>query len=525
MNTLADLFEYSTKTYPGCRMSSFTDDSCAYTYQSFKDKVLELNTLLCNYGIGAQDKVMVLSENHPNWTAAFFSAVAFGRISVPVLPDSSPLEVNNIIEHSETRAVFASAANIAKISEENKAKLSLLVNLSTLEVLQKQEAQTPAKTGESQSNDLAAIIYTSGTSGRPKGVMVPHRAFISNCNAAVKLLKVNHKDIWLSLLPMAHTYEMTLGMVAPFFVGAKVYYLKGAPSVSILMPALQKVRPTLIPSVPLILEKIYRKSVLPTIQKSHTLTFMQDHFPGILYLIIGKKLKKTFGGRLKAIGIGGAKLDSEVERFLHAAHFPYAIGYGMTECAPLICLTKVGHTKVGSTGPAVPGMQVKINNPDRVTGEGEIVCKGPNVMLGYYKDAERTADMFTADGWMRTNDLAVRDARGRFYIKGRLNNMILGPSGENIYPEEIEMIINGLDGVDESLVISDKGHLVALVRMVDDVIKMSEEEKEKKKAYLMKEANSSVKKTSQITEVRFMEEPFVKTASSKIRRFLYNKEN
>lgn len=509
-------------------MSSFVDDSCAYTYQTFADKVNEFSTLLSQCGVGASDKVMVLSENNPNWTVAFFSAVAFGRISVPVLPDSSALEVNNIIEHSETKAVFASTANLAKISEENKARMSLIVNISTLEIVSKNEVETPAATGTSEADDLCAIIYTSGTSGKPKGVMVPHRAFINNCLAAVELLKVKHSDIWLSLLPMAHTYEMTLGMVAPFFVGAKVYYLKGAPSVSLLMPALKKVRPTLIPSVPLILEKIYRKSVLPTIQKSHTLTWMQDHMPALLYLIIGKKLKKTFGGRLKVVGIGGAKLDSEVEAFLHAAHFPYAIGYGMTECAPLICLTTVKGTKVGSTGCAVPRMQVKINNPDKVTGEGEIVCKGPHVMLGYYKDPERTAEMFTEDGWMRTNDLAVRDAKGRFFIKGRLNNMILGPSGENIYPEEIEMIINGLDGVDESLVILDHGHLVALVRMVDGAIDLKDENSEKneaKKAYLMKETNASVKKTSQITEVRFMKEPFVKTASSKIRRFLYNKNN
>ena len=283
-------------------------------------------------------------------------------------------------------------------------------------------------------------------------------------------------------------------------------------------------------SVPLIIEKIYKNSVLTTISKSRVLKWMKEKMPSLLYGLIGMKLKAIFGGRIKFFGIGGAKLDSTVEAFLKKAHFPYAIGYGMTECAPLICTANTKQTKVGSTGGAAWGVSVRLNNVNPETGEGEIVVKGDNVMLGYYKDPARTREVFTDDGWLKTNDLAAQDEKGRFYIKGRLNNMIVGPSGENIYPEEIEKVINDMDEVNESIVMERDGHLVALVQFNDNIIDWDQEgedeffeKMEARKQAVLNFVNKHVSKSSKVNSVEVMKEPFEKTATHKIRRFKYKK--
>lgn len=523
--TLADLYNYSTTRFASNVMSSYADGSNTVTFASFRRNCEELSAMLSRYGVGAGDKVALLSENMPNWAAGMFAACAFGRVSVPILPDCSENEVNNILRHSEAKAVFTSPRQLPKISEEILGSLAIVIDITTLQPVHcGTEAETPAQTSCPQPDDMAAIIYTSGTSGKAKGVMLSHRNLCHNLVSSPPVYDACEDDVCLSVLPAAHTYEMSLGLLFPIYAGMKVCYLDKAPSPSVLIKAFKEVRPTMMCSVPLIIEKIYRKSIIPTIRKSATLNWMSKHTPWLMYKLVGMSLRKTFGGRMKIFAIGGAKLDSEVEAFLEKTGFPYAIGYGMTETAPLLCAATVGKTSVGSTGCAVKGVQVKLKDPDPATGEGEIIVKGPNVMMGYYKDPERTATMFTEDGWLRTSDLATMDYRGYFSIKGRLSNMILGASGENIYPEEIEMVINGVDGVDESLVLSDNGRLVALIKLNDDILRKLESNRDIGEKILSK-VNRSVNKASQISSVRFVKEPFVKTATNKIRRFLYNGES
>lgn len=514
-------------------MSSFVDGTQAYTYSSFASKCEELSALLASAGVGQGDKVAILSENMPSWTAAFFSATAFGRVVVPILPDCSANEVTNILTHSGSKALFVSERCLSKLTQECREKLDIVVCLNTFETIRflpaepalMQDAAVITKPG-----DLAAIIYTSGTSGKAKGVMVSHRALCHNIAAAPDVQVVTPEDVFMSVLPMAHTYEMSLSMLYPFTCGAKVYYMNKVPTPTALLAALATVRPTMMCSVPLIIEKIYRKSVLPTIQHSPLLSWMRKHMPSLMWRIIGLKLRKTFGGRLKAFAIGGAKLDSEVEAFLKASHFPYAIGYGMTEMAPLICAVGVNDTAVGTTGPALYGVEIKLGNPDPATGEGEIMVKGPNLMLGYYKDPERTAEAITKDGWLHTKDVAIVDEKGRYFIKGRLGNMILGASGENIYPEEIEMVINSIETVEESIVTSIDGRLVAIVKLNGNVLDWNLEGEqefvaraENLKRDILAKVNKAVNKASQLSAVRLIREPFEKTASQKIRRFLYVK--
>ena len=328
---------------------------------------------------------------------------------------------------------------------------------------------------------------------------------------------------------MPHTYELSIGVLYPIFVGACVYYIQKPPTPSVLLPAIKTVKPTIMLSVPLVIEKIYKNSVVPTIAHSRILSWMKEKMPKLLYWFIGMKLKATFGGRLKFFGIGGAKLDETVESFLKMAKFPYAIGYGMTECAPLICTANTKQTKVGSTGGAAWNVTVRLNDVN-AKGEGEIQVKGDNVMLGYYKDPARTRTMFTDDGWLRTNDLAIRDEKGRYYIKGRLNNMIIGPSGENIYPEEIEKVINDMDEVNESIVMERDGRLVALVQFNDNIIDWDQEGEDKffekleaRKQAVLNYVNRHVSKSSKVNSVEVVKEPFEKTATMKIRRFKYKK--
>ena len=534
IDTLGKLYEYSTTIYEKNRLSQMLDSDMGYTYGSFKRKCDELSHHLSRYGIGAGDKVAILSQNMPNWTVAMFSLVPFGRISVPILPDSSENEVTNILTHSGSKAIFISKRLMHKLSKECMEKMVLVIDIETFDTIKRDDNAftCDGKVSQPLPDDLATIIYTSGTTGNAKGVMLSHRNLCSNIMASLHAHKCTEKDVWLSILPMAHTYELSIGVLYPIFCGACVYYIQKPPTPTVLLAAMKTVRPTIMLSVPLIIEKIYRNSVIPTIRRSRVLKWMKRHTPTLLCILIGMKLKATFGGRLKFFGIGGSKLDITVEEFLKKARFPYAIGYGLTETAPLICSAGVKYTKPGSTGIAAYGVTVKLLDVNPETGEGEIVCKGNNVMLGYYKDPARTRSVFTGDGWFRTNDLATVDEKGRYYIKGRLNNMILGPSGENIYPEEIENVINNMDEVNESLVVGRNGRLVALVQFNDNIINWNQEgedqffEKlEARKKAIMNYVNKHVNKFSKINDVEVMKEPFEKTATQKIRRFKYKKES
>ena len=296
---------------------------------------------------------------------------------------------------------------------------------------------------------------------------------------------------------------------------------------------MRKVKPTIMLSVPLIIEKIYHNSVVPTIEKSRLLKWMDQHTPKILYWMIGKKLINTFGGKLRFFGVGGSKLDPKVEEFLIKSHFPYAVGYGLTETAPLVCNVLVNKRKrLGSIGVASYKVEIRLDNVDHRTGEGEIVCRGDNVMMGYYKDPERTIKVLDEDGWFRTGDIATMDKNGYYFIKGRLNNTILGASGENIYPEEIEMVINNMEGVNESLVMEDNGSLVALVKFDDNVLNWNQETEDQffekldeLKKSVQEFVNKAVGKNSKIDKVEAMKDPFEKTATQKIRRYKYKKSN
>ena len=531
IDTLAKLYEYATTVYSRNQYTQWYDTKeGGYTYHDFKMKCDSISKVLTQYGIGARDKVAILSQSMPNWSVSFFSTVTFGRIAIPILPDSSENEVTNILNHSESKVMFISQKLVSKLSKESMDKLTLVIDMDTFEIIKADDDKftCDGKAAVPTPDDIAAIIYTSGTTGSAKGVVLSHRNLASNVITCYHSCKRGEKDRWLSILPMAHTLEMTLSMLYPMYCGSTVYYLPKPPVASLLMKAMKTVKPTTILSVPLIIEKVYRNSVLPTIKKSRTLTWMNKHMNGLMCRIIGMKLKKTFGGKISFFGIGGAKLDPEVEAFLLKAKFPYAIGYGLTETSPLLGYAMRGWRKVGSFGYPVHNVELKLHDINPETGEGEVVAKGPNVMLGYYKDPQRTKSVFTEDGWFRTNDLAVQDEKGRFYIKGRRNNMILGPSGENIYPEEIESVINNVDGVTESIVVERNGRLVALVQLDENMIEWDKESEDKiyekldrYKSKLLSLVNRNVNKTSQVSSVEVMKEPFEKTATQKIRRFKY----
>ena len=528
--SLADVFTYCTYKYARRPAFGYIGEEQSYTYSAFSESCRRQSRLLSNFGINAGDKVAILSQNMPNWPVAFFAVTASGRIAVPMLTELSENEVTNILLHSDTKALYVSRRLLKKVPEELLAKMRVVVATDDLTII-RSEGSAYTCDGHTSSplpDDLACIIYTSGTTGAAKGVMLTHKNFCANIYASWKAAPAHRRDVFMSILPLAHTYEMSVGMLYPFSVGARVWYLNRPPTPSVLMPAFKSIRPTMMLSVPLVIEKIYKSSIVPTIQKSKFLTWLQGFSPRTLALLVGMRLKKTFGGRMRFFGIGGAKLDAEVEAFLAKARFPYAIGYGLTETAPLICNANPKQTHLGTTGIAATGVTIRLDNLNPTTGEGEIVVKGDNVMMGYYKDFERTKQVLSDDGWLRTGDLASVDKKGRYSIKGRIGSVILGPSGENIYPEEIESVINNIRDISESLVVERDGHLVALVHFNDNVLDWNYdnhdrllEEIERRKKEILDFVNSHVNRSSRIKEVQVEEKPFAKTATLKIKRFLY----
>jgi long-chain acyl-CoA synthetase len=346
---------------------------------------------------------------------------------------------------------------------------------------------------------------------------------------------MDETDRFLSVLPLSHTYENTLGLILPMLCGSCVYYLRKPPTPAVLIPAMAEIKPSVMLTVPLIIEKIYFNKIIPAFRDKLILKLLYKipFFRIKLNGAAGKKLLKIFGGNLKFYGIGGAKLNKTVEKFLIEAKFPYAIGYGLTETAPLLAGSNPQKSVFDSTGPAIEGIELIINNPDQKTGEGEIWVKGPNVMKGYYREPEMTKEVLTSDGWFKTGDLGTLDSNNNLYIKGRLKNMIVGASGENIYPEEIESIINNSRFVVESLVVQQKGKLVALVHinmeelekkyhtLKQDMTKQFEDKVDEVLKELQAYVNSQVNKFSQIQKVILQSDPFKKTATLKIKRFLY----
>lgn len=381
---------------------------------------------------------------------------------------------------------------------------------------------------------VAVILYTSGTTGHSKGVVLTHGNLVSNTVAGIQTIPVFETDRFLSVLPLAHTYESTVGLLVPMLCGSSVYYLQKPPTPKTLLPAMQKVKPTVINVVPLIIEKIYKTRIKPKLTSKGIVRGLMKI--GLarrkLSRVAGGKLIEAFGGELRCMCIGGAPLSPEVELFLADADVPYAIGYGMTETAPLLAGTRPGRQRIRGIGPALPGIDLRIHEPDPVTGEGEVYAKGPNVMREYYKAPVDTADTFTEDGWLKTGDLGLFDDDGYLFIKGRLKNVIIGASGENIYPEEVESIINACDYVLESLVFDNASQLVARIHLNYEALdndfgvkgRIESEVRAKTQELLeniRKEVNAKVSTFARLHRVIEQVEPFEKTPTQKIKRFIY----
>ncbi len=487
--TIKELFISKTKAFSKYKYLC-TIGGDFYTYEQFGYKTEEISELLLSNNIQPGDKVGILSQNMPNWGVAFFSCTAYNRIAVPLLPDFSETEIENILEHSEAKAIFVSKKLSRKLSGAIKEKLQTIIEIDDFTVLKGESAcnKTASELKEAllapeftpKEEELATIIYTSGTTGNSKGVMLSHKNLCSHLKSAMQLRPSFEWDVWLSILPLSHTLENSLSLLLPFSSGASVYYLDKAPTPSALLQAFKVVKPTTILVVPLIIEKIYKNSILPKINAKKITATMYKTVLGrkLVHRIVGKQMREMFGGNVRFFGIGGAKLDGIVERFLYEAKFPYAIGYGLTECCPLLAGAIPSMVKWQTTGPAVPGVQLRIDNVNPETGEGEIVAKGDNIMMGYYRNPTATAEAFTEDGWFRTQDLGYIDEKGWLSIRGRLKNMILGPSGENIYPEEIETVINSHASVAESLVTTHKGNLIARIHPNPDKLETYNKKRE-----------------------------------------------
>jgi long-chain acyl-CoA synthetase len=555
-NSLPELLEESGKKYAErpCIAMAY---SLSYNYSELYDLSQLIATKLYGIGVAKGDKVSIVSENSPHWTASYFGILKTGAVTVPILTDFRGNEMSTILEHSEASVVFVSATQLKKFSDGFPKGIKYFIELETLtfhpvsdlqKVLKKEQSLaeriTPEKIEqkigfpEIDKDDLASIIYTSGTTGRSKGVMLSHDNLIFDAVNTGSIHKVVADDVFLSVLPLAHTFECTIGMIIPILNGASITYIDKPPVASFLGPLLAKLRPTTMLTVPMIMEKIYRVKIKPGIQASPVTRLMAKFSltRKIVHKGAGKKLMAYFGGRMRFFGVGGAPLAPDVEKFLLEAKFPYAIGYGLTETAPMLAGFDPAGAIYRSVGHVMEGVEIKISNPDKVSGEGEIIAKGRNIMHGYYKNEEITKEVFTEDGYFRTGDLGLFDKNGILYIKGRLKNMILGPNGENIYPEEIEAVINKMDFVTDSLVMHYKGKLTAMVHLnfeqleekfkslkttAHDTQLELNKKGEELLAELLIQVNHIVSKNSKLQLMILQVDPFEKTPTLKIKRFLY----
>lgn len=547
--TLREMLNNSIEQFPD-RPAFEMFEGESVSYQEVGKRVQIIQDLLVSAGLKPGDKVALLSSSMPNWGVCYLAVTSMQMVIVPIMPDFSGEELDMIIEHSEAKALLTSDKLFTKLSKPTVEKMNIVIRTKNLKPLS-QRIKEQGEKGVPRPEDLAAIIYTSGTTSKPKGVMLSHKAICAQADIDYALFPVHEEDVFLSVLPLSHTYECSIGLLYAFACGSKIVYLDRPPTAAVLMPALKKVRPTLLLIVPLVIEKVYRSQVLakfnssPVLRFASKIGFMRRYLHGVA----GKKVNKAFGGRIRFLGIGGSKLSYETERFLKEGKVNYAIGYGLTETAPLLAGAIPSKVRLGSTGPAVPQVELRIDNKDPKTGLGELVAKSPSVMLGYYKNPEATAEVFTEDGWFRTGDLAEFDKDNYVYIRGRLKNMIVGPSGENIYPEDIESVLNSHVFVADSIVTEQEGHLVALVHFNTDLLeakveewkaewdakkgewkaewdtmaKALEEKKNELKREIMEYVNAKVNRFSRISEIQEQVEDFVRTPSKKIRRFLYTK--
>lgn len=555
--TLAEVLNQSAEKYAdNVALSSI--DGYKLNYKELKEKVKSVSAFLKESGILPGDKVAILSENSVNWGIAYFAITTMGAIGVPIMTEFKSTEIKHILKHSESKAIFVSSKQFEKIEETNSEELQIKILLDNFSIIPNDTKTDILKSALTEGlkefqkikfaalklvgltdetineDDLALILYTSGTTGHSKGVMLTHKNITYDAVETIKLVNFVQTDITLSILPLYHTYEATLGLVTPMLAGASVFYLTKPPTPAVLLPAMKMVKPTVMLSVPLVIEKIYRNRVLPEINKKsvtrnlYKLTLLRKK----MNAVAGKKLKETFGGNLRLFCIGGSALAADVEQFLHEAKFPYSMGYGLTETSPLVTGTDNFRVRFRSAGYLLNGMEIKIDSPNE-KGVGEVLIKGPNVMKGYYKDPEKTAEIFTEDGWFCSGDLGVMDKDGYLFLKGRSKNVIIGSNGKNIYPEEVEAIINEQRFVAESLVLDRDGKLEARIYLnyeqIDEVFqiaKLNETQARKITDEILKDiftkSNERLNSFSKLIKYVEQVEPFEKTPTQKVKRFLYS---
>ncbi|HAM99131.1 MAG TPA: long-chain fatty acid--CoA ligase [Marinilabiliales bacterium] len=520
------------------------------TYGMVGEKIIKLHKAFEHCGLKPGDKVALIGKNSANWGIAYLATVTYGATIVPILPDFHPDNVHHIINHSDSKLLFAgenvwpnivpnnlkqvmsvfSLVNFSILSEKEGLEISNKVHIAEEEFfdkfpngVKKEQFVLP----EVENSNLGVISYTSGTTGNSKGVMLPLDSLMANIHFAWHNMPLEAEDKILSILPLAHAYGCAFEFLWPFTIGVHITFLGKIVSPQVMIQAFQDVKPRLLLMVPLIMEKIYKKQLQPVLSKLSMRVLLV--IPVVNQIIYGKiktKLSAVFGGNFREVVIGGAALNKDVEVFLRRIGFNFSVGYGMTECGPLISYANWDKAQLGSCGKLVDSLELMIDSPDPDHIPGEIMVKGTNVMLGYYKNEKETQKVLDEDGWLHTGDLGITDKSGYIFIRGRSKSMILGPSGENIYPEEIESKLNNFPYVQEQLVINDNNKLVALVFPDKDKIER-EQINEEQLAMIMEEnkkmLNSQLPKYMQISRIELQNQEFEKTPKQSIKRFKYEK--
>jgi len=515
-----------------------------FKYKEVAETIKSLHLFYQIMGIQKGDKIAVLGRNAANWGAAFLSALSAGIVAVPIMPDFNEKDTNYIINHSESKIVVGAKSLLEKVDLEKSPNLQAVIVLEDFSLHSSKDENIQFKLADSfqyykdnqlakesfgfeewEREEMCVISYTSGTSGFTKGVMIPERSLVSNIVFGQEKMPLKSGDKIVSFLPMAHVYGLVFEFLFPVTLGCHITFLSKIPSPAIITKVFDEVKPHLILSVPLVIEKIYKKRLLPTLQKPIMKVLL--NIPGISNIILKKirgKLVDTFGGRFFEIVVGAAQLSTDVEKFFKRINFPFTIGYGMTECGPLISYEAWNKIMPSSAGRIVDRMEVRIESEDPFNVVGEIQVKGENVMLGYFKNEEATKETFTEDGWLKTGDLGVIDKNNFIYIRGRSKNMLLGTSGQNIYPEEIEAKVSNQNCVAECVVTMRDEKLVALVFPDFDAMKLeniAESELPEIMEINRKKVNSELPKYEQLSKIELVEVEFEKTPKKNIKRFKY----
>ena len=512
-----------------------------FTFGDIATRIDKLHRLFNEIGLQPGDKI---SKNCARWATAFLAAGTYRAVAVPILPDFTPDTIAELVDHSQSSVLFTESRIWDAIETERRPKVKIVVSVDDFSLLyaedkayvefaEKCEATLP-KVYDAEKryevtdytfgdlDDLAIINYTSGTTSSPKGVMLTAKNLSSNIEFALNRIPIKEGDKIMSMLPLAHMYGMAFEYLYPLCGGGQVFFLGKTPTPTVLMQALADIKPYILITVPLVMEKIFKNKVMPKL--ATPMMRVLTSIPGLKNIIYGKvrsTLLTTFGGNLRSIILGGAAISLPVEKVMRKIRLPYTVGYGMTECAPLIGYSPWESFKLGSCGRAVDNVEVRIDSTDAAKVVGEIQVKGDNVMQGYYRNPEATAATFTADGYLRTGDLGIIDKQGNIFIKGRSKCMILSPNGQNIYPEEIESILNSMPHVGESLIVERKAGLVALVALQADE-KCSAEELKEIMEQNRTELNLRMPAYSKITAVEIIEGGFEHTPKQSIKRFLYS---